>query len=221
MPTVEPITALTDGLLGLLSLVLAIRIWRHRDGQTSRLFWSLALYMSTSAAWFGALYHGTGGSVPPGLSTAFWKMVVWSVGAVAFCVITGSAHATLPRRAANIMAILAGTQFLIYAVFMIRHDDFKYVVNNYSPALVIIAVLHAIGYRRNPAAAKMIWAAIFVSVIAAAVQQSTFDLHRHFTHNDLYHLIQMVGQYLFYRGAIVMVDVERSALREDLAASAT
>jgi vacuolar-type H+-ATPase subunit I/STV1 len=221
MPIAEPMTALTDGLLGLVSFVLAILLWRRRQGHVSRAFWAAGLFASTSAAWFGAIYHGSFGSVSTSLSAFFWKMVVWSVGLIAFLIVTGSAHATLPRRVARILAILAGFQFLFYAVFMIRHDDFKYVVNNYSPALVILAVVHAIGYRRNPAAAKAIWGAIVVSMIAAAVQQSTFDLHRHFNHNDLYHLIQMFGQYLFYRGASVMLDVERTTVRVDLAAPAT
>lgn len=214
-------TALTDGILGLLSFVLAIRLWKQRDGQTSRMFWSLVLFACTSAAWNGAIFHGLAGSMSPAMLAVFWKLVVWSVGAVAFCIIAGSAAATLPRRAAQVVTVLAGIQFLFYVIWMMTHDDFKYVVNNYAPALIIAAVLHAIAYRRNPAAAKLIWAAIFVSVVAAGVQGSTLDLHRHFNHNDLYHVIQMLGQYLFYRGAVILIDAERSTLREGLAASAT
>jgi Family of unknown function (DUF6962) len=31
-------------------------------------------------------------------------------------------------------------------------------------------------------------------------------LQRHFNHNDLYHVIQMVGMYVFYKGAILLRD---------------
>ena len=31
-------------------------------------------------------------------------------------------------------------------------------------------------------------------------------LHRHFNHNDLYHVIQIVALYLFYRGGALLVD---------------
>jgi hypothetical protein len=43
-------------------------------------------------------------------------------------------------------------------------------------------------------------AGVMVSFAAAGVQQSGFALHQHFNHNDLYHVIQMAGVYLLYRG---------------------
>ena len=39
-----------------------------------------------------------------------------------------------------------------------------------------------------------------VSVIAACVQASGFALHRHFNHNDLYHVIQIAAMVLFFIG---------------------
>jgi hypothetical protein len=47
----------------------------------------------------------------------------------------------------------------------------------------------------------MLWG-VSVSVLAAVVQQSGWSLHQHFNHNDLYHVIQAVGVWLLYRGAI-------------------
>jgi hypothetical protein len=38
-------------------------------------------------------------------------------------------------------------------------------------------------------------------VLAAAVQASGFALHRHFNHNDLYHVVQIAAMVLFYTGA--------------------
>jgi uncharacterized protein DUF6962 len=43
-----------------------------------------------------------------------------------------------------------------------------------------------------------------VSVIGGAVQASGFDLHPHFNHNDLYHVIQIAAMVLFYRGVTKM-----------------
>jgi hypothetical protein len=49
--------------------------------------------------------------------------------------------------------------------------------------------------------AKWIAAGVAVSFVGAGVQMSGFGLHEHFNHNDLYHVIQMVGLWLFWRGA--------------------
>ena len=53
-------------------------------------------------------------------------------------------------------------------------------------------------------------AGVAVSFAGAVVQQSGFSLHRHFNHNDIFHLIQMAGLYLLYRGGVLLRD-RRSA----------
>jgi pimeloyl-ACP methyl ester carboxylesterase len=52
------------------------------------------------------------------------------------------------------------------------------------------------------------WAlsAIAVSAVAAAVQYFRVTLHQHFNHNDLYHLIQIAGMALFFRGGKLLRD---------------
>ena len=47
---------------------------------------------------------------------------------------------------------------------------------------------------------------VLVSFMAAAVQVNGVALHDHFTHNDLYHVIQTGGMYFFYRGALLLKD---------------
>jgi hypothetical protein len=59
----------------------------------------------------------------------------------------------------------------------------------------VVAALHL--WRFN----GWILAGVAVCVVAALVQASGFALHRHFNHNDLYHLIQIAAMALLYRGA--------------------
>ena len=49
-------------------------------------------------------------------------------------------------------------------------------------------------------------AACLVSLVGGIVQARRVAPHRHFNHNDLYHVIQMVALYLFYRGGALLVD---------------
>ena len=42
---------------------------------------------------------------------------------------------------------------------------------------------------------------VALSLVAAGVQQSGWSIHRNFTHNDLYHVIQAVAVWLLYRAA--------------------
>ena len=47
---------------------------------------------------------------------------------------------------------------------------------------------------------------VLVSFGAAGIQQSGIALHQHFNHNDIYHVVQMAGVYLLYRGARLLRD---------------
>jgi hypothetical protein len=63
--------------------------------------------------------------------------------------------------------------------------------------------------RADPAS-YWVLAAIAVSAVAGAVQFYRVALHEHFNHNDLYHVIQIVGVVLFFRGGKLLR--ERSGL---------
>ena len=61
-------------------------------------------------------------------------------------------------------------------------------------------------YRGEVERAKWLILGVVVAFTAAGIQQGELTLHRHFNHNDLYHLVQMGALYLFYRGARVLRD---------------
>jgi hypothetical protein len=76
-----------------------------------------------------------------------------------------------------------------------------------SAALAVAASMRSFQRSYLPAAdhdsARRLWqTGVFVSLAGVAVQQSSWGLHKHFNHNDIYHLIQIVGLYYFYRFAL-------------------
>ena len=62
------------------------------------------------------------------------------------------------------------------------------------------------GITRHAMSALWMAGGMLVSFMAAAVQVNGVALHDHFNHNHLYHVIQMGGMYLFYRGALLLKD---------------
>ena len=67
-----------------------------------------------------------------------------------------------------------------------------------------MALLHA--WRIGERGSRDILIGVGVSIAAAAVQASGFELHRHFNHNDLYHVMQIAAMAAFYRGARKLSD---------------
>lgn len=190
----EPMTLATDYLLAGVAAWLCFWLFKKNDSQKSRTFWALAFAALAAAAFLGGTWHGFV------QSDLLWKATVLTVGAASFGMVTGSALAALAGAARNSLVWLAGGKFVLYAGWMLWHDEFIYVVIDSGIAFAVVAALHL--WRFNP----WILAGIGVSVAGALVQASGFTLHRHFNHNDLYHVIQIAAVLLLYRGARRLTD---------------
>ncbi len=83
--------------------------------------------------------------------------------------------------------MLAVPKLAIYAVWMLTHSEFRYVIYDYAPSLLGVLILHILaGSKRAPGAGWMV-AAVLGLFAAAATQLSGVGLSEHFNHNDLYH----------------------------------
>jgi hypothetical protein len=195
----EPSTMLTDYALAGVTGWLALRLSRRPDSQASRIAWIAAFGALALTAFLGGTYHG--------FRLPVWKATVFLAGFISFVMLAGSAIATVAGLVRNVLLALAGAKLLAYEAWMLSHDDYVYVIADTGTALAVVAVLHGWALaRRGDAASRWILAGVGVSLVAAVVQASGLDLHRHLNHNDLYHLIQIAAMALFYRGVGVMRD---------------
>jgi hypothetical protein len=97
----------------------------------------------------------------------------------------------------------ATIKVLFYSIWMFRHNDFKYVIYDYVPSMlaVLFLAIYAFIKTKSPFAVWLI-IGVVISFVAAGIQQSGLSLHRHFNHNDLYHVVQMVGLWFLYRSVL-------------------
>jgi hypothetical protein len=54
---------------------------------------------------------------------------------------------------------------------------------------------------------KWLKAGLGLSAVGVLIQRTGIGFHEHFNHNDIYHFIQMLGIYCFYRGALYLHDL--------------
>jgi len=87
----EPMTMITDYVMGALAFVLAMRLagdaaaGRHLSGR----LWAAALVMTAAAAFLGGTYHGFIQWMPGAAGRAMWKATLLATGV--------AAHASWPR----------------------------------------------------------------------------------------------------------------------------
>ena len=205
MKITEPTTVLTDYLLGAGACVAGLRLlsenWRRP--QWSVRLWALAFLSAAVAALAGGTSHGVKLIATERVQQQFWRTSLYSIGIASSLMLCGTIIATLPRRWRRWLLAGALGKFVLFAGWIRTSPEFRYVLYEYASSMLGILLLER---RRKRHGSEAITAGILTSFVAGAVQRTGFREGKHFNNNDLYHLIQLVAVYLFYRGGTTMED---------------
>jgi hypothetical protein len=203
-PIAEPTTMLTDYALAVLGFWLGGRLLRQGRREWAFAFWAMAM-----GAALGGTSHGFALVLSPTWKQFLWKATVYSIGLVSYFVLAAMARSVVSGGALRTVQALALLKLAVYWWWMASHDEFRYVIYDYGPSLLAALLVGLWVWRfRGMRGGVWIAAGVAVSFAGAGVQLSGFALHRHFNHNDLYHVIQMAGLWLLYCGARSLPDVQ-------------
>jgi hypothetical protein len=207
MTIAEPMTMLTDYVLAGVAGWLGLRLFRARAGQAARSSWALAFAALAVAALLGGTYHGFAPHLAERTLGFIWTATVLAAGVASFGMLAGSVMAATAGSLRTALLAFAAAKLAIYAGWMLNHDAFIYVIADTGATMAALTALHVwSAIRKRDRASPWMLGGVGVSVLAAAVQASGFALHRHFNHNDLYHLIQIAALVLLYVGATRLHD---------------
>ena len=200
---------LTDYLLAALGIWLGWRLVSggREAGESSRVLWGASFLAMAMAAIAGGTAHGFAEVLGAVDGSWMWKLTTFSIGLASAAMLSAAVVARVTGAARVALLGLVVAKLAIYLAWMSVHDDFSFVVYDYVPSMLAVILLLALPGRQAPlAGAGWVAAGVAVSFAAAAVQHSGFSLHRHFNHNDIYHVIQMGGLYLVYRAGALLRD---------------
>ncbi len=202
MTIAEPMTMLTDYALAGVSGWLGVLLFRARTGQAARSSWALAFAALALAAALGGTYHGFAPQLSERTLDLIWQATVFTAGVASFGMLAGSVIAASAGGLRKVLLAFAAAKLALYSGWMLVHSEFIYVIADSGTTMAALTVLHGwSAIRRRDRASAWVLGGVGVSVVAAGVQASGFALHRHFNHNDLYHLIQILAMVLLYVGA--------------------
>ena len=198
----EPTTMVTDFMIAVAATAFAVRLAGSGARRPAQRLWAAGFTFIGIGALSGGVSHGFARYLTEAQSAWTWKATVYAVGLSMLFAVAGTIAGTRLRYAARTMLhALNVAAFAVYAVWMIGHDDFLYVICHYVPAMLGIALIQVFTWRSSADSARWLVSGVAVTLAGAVVQQSGFTIHRHFNHNDLYHVIQLIGLWLLYRGA--------------------
>ncbi len=202
-------TVVTDLMLSALAVYFALRLGRQHEltGMSVHLYFSYAFWALSLGALLGALTHGLGRNMSVAAGRILWRGTLLSLGAAACFLLLATGYHALSVQFVRHLEWLAVLVLALYAVVILRDDRFLWAVVFYATALLVMlsVMLHDF-FSGGIEGSGIVIAGILVSFAAAIIQRSGLTLHRHFNHNDLYHVIQMIGLYYLYRGAMMLRD---------------
>ena len=205
----EPATLITDYILGTIAEVCGVLLLKHNltAHQHSIRRWAIALFAIAAASYAGGTYHGFAHALEPRLAAVLWKVTTISMGIASFMLLAAAVTSSFSGQDRTWLIAGAALKLVIYAGWMLTHDEFRYVIYDYGSTLVILMLLVA-AERTHGLEGHRTYIAlgILLSIAAAVVQQSGFRLHQHFNHNDLMHVVQMGGVWLLYKGGARLRD---------------
>ena len=214
-------TVLTDVVLGICNARWGIALLRQGGSQRqySQMLWGLGFLAAAVAAVLGGASHAVGDQ-SPSTRRKLWKGTTLATGFTSASMFASTALACTTRPLKGKLLLVIVAKLLAYCGWMANHDRFIYVIIDYGTAMTGIVAFHGpAALRRSASESRYIVGGVLVSLAAAFIQTRKVALHRHFNHNDLYHLIQIGACYLFYRGGRLLQDQrEQSANRPTPAA---
>ena len=201
-------TVLTDLALGICNARWGIALFREgcSQRQYSQVLWGIGFIAAAIAALLGGASHAVGDQ-SPAVRRKLWKGTILATGFTSAGMFASTVVASTSQPLKGKLLAGAVVKLLAYCGWMASRDKFLYVIIDYGSAMAGVVTFHAPAlFRRDAASSWCILGGVFISLLAAFVQIRKVKLHRHFNHNDLYHLIQIGACYLFYRGGRLLED---------------
>jgi len=193
-------TVLTDYGLAAVGGGLGAMLWRHAAGQAARRLWAASFLAVAAAAAVGGTSHGLAPRMSEASMAALWRLTYGLVGLGNLFILAGAAVAAARGRPRAWLIAAAVLRFAVSFALIALQPDFRYVVYDYVGTLLGLLVFAAHLFRRRGPGAPWIVAGVLASLASAAVQRGGLDPSPVFNHNDLFHVLQAAGLYLYYRG---------------------
>lgn len=200
-------TFVTDLVLSLQCAYCAYNI-RHikRSAHISSRAWFYIFIAISVAAMAGAIHHGFKHILPIPVYDSLRLTVLLCLNTTAFLLSRSLLFFALPstdKWHSKITGFLA-LKLIIFIVFAFVERKFIVGLVDYASAFIIAFFIFTA--LRSYSGARWMLAGVCVSLFAASIQVLKIAPSEEFNHNDLYHVIQMFGIYLFYKGAPQLQD---------------
>jgi hypothetical protein len=123
--------------------------------------------------------------------------------------LVGHSKAIFNERFTNWVFIFALIKLTVFIFWAFTNPSFLVAIADYLPVLLFILIAELFVWKiYGSKESKYLVTGIVVLLLGAAAQQMGIGINQYFNHNDVYHVVTLVGLYLLYLGIIGLRDFE-------------
>jgi hypothetical protein len=205
----EPMTMITDYIIGIQTMVMAMLLIVNFNADISRLLVAISFIATGIGAFLGGSSHGFKQFLTKKQDSIIWKFAIILIGIATVFLTLGIIVASISEFL--LFYILTGLSilfFIIYTIWIMKHPKFIYVILYYVPSMLLIMIIKIVTLisLQDPSSIYFILG-ILLAFIGAGIQAKGISFHKHFNHNDLFHVVQMISFIFLYIGAVHFDDV--------------
>ena len=198
----EPTTAITDYIIFILGIIFGGLTISIQNSQFHQL-WGASFISIGIGAFFGGTSHGFGPKMTGIYRKVLWRITIIFIGISGIFMAMSSSLFFITENGKYALFITAGVLLILYFLKIRKQDSFRSAVTFYMPLLGVTLVGFSMAfYFQNITGALFITIGLIVCITGSLTQLLKISLHEKFNHNDLFHVIQMLGMYLMYRGGM-------------------
>jgi hypothetical protein len=204
VPISEPITLLTDYLLGAVAFWLAARLAAasSRTGSWPQALWAVAFALGAVAAFAGGTFHGFRTSLGPFAGALLWQCALLGGALAGTLLVAGAAIHVLRGRALRVALGVLVAKAALELVLISRAGLTRDAVWSGVVSIVMLLALALLRVREDRATLGRLLLGLAMGGAALAVQAARLSLHPHFNHNDLCHVLLTAALWPFYRAGL-------------------
>ena len=207
-PIYEPMTVFTDLLIMIFGIWFAREIQMWFNVRLMEVHWHFAnyFYLIAFTAFFGAIYH----TIYPENETIrdfVWKLTMLGIGFSVFAMLMGTLYYFLPFDSVQYGKWGITAVIFLFTIWIYFDHDLMNAIKLYIPSVIFVMGVMLYGWLgKGGNGALWIFVGFFVTLLGSSFTVTKYGFHKHFNSNDIFHIIQIGGMYLIYRGTMFITN---------------
>ena len=171
-------------------------------------YFSLYFLSIAIGASFGSVYHAVETKFH-NFRSGVWKMIMICMILSSVTLLLAIIFFSIPSKdnSQKFLQILSFGVLFFSTIKIYRNDEIINAAIIYCPiSFICAAVMYLSWYQNFNMDAKQIFVGLIISLFGTSFVFTRISLHKHFNHNDLFHVFQIIGMYFIFVGSIKILD---------------